>query len=84
MAYCWLKDRTSAAKVANVAKASGSGVRSRMFDDAEIDLTCPQCGHKSMKTIGWIKANDAFTCDGCCDCIQVLTAMSGVQQLAAA
>ncbi len=36
-----------------------------MFENAEIGIRCFRCGHKTKKTIGWIKANDELTCDGC-------------------
>ena len=36
-----------------------------MFDNVEIGIPCPKCGHKTQKTIAWIKANDTFSCDGC-------------------
>jgi transposase-like protein len=35
------------------------------FDDATIDLPCPQCGKKTKKSIGWIKNHANFTCRGC-------------------
>lgn len=31
------------------------------LDSAEIEIPCT-CGHKSKKTIGWIKSNSKFTC----------------------
>lgn len=36
-----------------------------MFEKAEIGIPCPKCGHKTDKTIAWIKANDEVTCGGC-------------------
>jgi transcription elongation factor Elf1 len=36
-----------------------------MFENKTFGLPCPKCGHKTKKTLAWIKANDEFTCDGC-------------------
>ena len=36
-----------------------------MLDKHALDIPCPSCGHKTPKTIGWVKANDHFPCDGC-------------------
>jgi hypothetical protein len=36
--------------------------RLSILDRNPIELTCPQCGHKHQKTIGWLKANDNFAC----------------------
>lgn len=36
-----------------------------MFDKHTLDIACPQCGHSTRQTIGWVKANDAFTCGKC-------------------
>ena len=36
-----------------------------MFDSKSIGLPCPKCGHKTSKTIAWIKAHDEFVCDSC-------------------
>jgi len=35
-----------------------------LFDSAEIDIPCPQCGHKTKKTVGWIKTHHHHVC-GC-------------------
>ncbi len=37
----------------------------RFFDDHEIDVPCPQCGHKTKQSIGWLRANKEMTCVGC-------------------
>jgi transcription elongation factor Elf1 len=37
----------------------------RMFDNQEIGLPCPQCGHKTAKTICWVKTNNTFACESC-------------------
>jgi ribosomal protein L37AE/L43A len=34
------------------------------LDKTEIDITCPKCGRKTKKSIGWIKTNCQFRC-GC-------------------
>lgn len=36
-----------------------------MLDDTEIPVECPECGHKSRKTIGYLKASPEFACPGC-------------------
>lgn len=37
-----------------------------IFDHTSIDLICPGCGHKTPKTIGWLKREpDSFDCSGC-------------------
>ncbi|TIV38923.1 MAG: hypothetical protein E5V91_12305 [Mesorhizobium sp.] len=36
-----------------------------MFDNAEIEIPCPKCRHKTSKTIAWIKAHSDFVCAGC-------------------
>ncbi|GAJ91052.1 hypothetical protein RRH01S_01_05230 [Rhizobium rhizogenes NBRC 13257] len=28
-------------------------------------MPCPNCGHKTKKSIAWLKSNDKFSCDGC-------------------
>ena len=42
-----------------------------MFDDAMIELPCPDCGHKTPKTIGWAKRNNDLVCAGCDETIAV-------------
>jgi len=34
-------------------------------DGAKIEVSCPGCGHKSAKTIGWLKKHNEMTCIGC-------------------
>jgi peptide subunit release factor 1 (eRF1) len=36
-----------------------------MFERAELDIACPQCGQKFKKTVGWLQQNDACACPGC-------------------
>lgn len=33
-----------------------------LLDNAEIKIPCENCGHKTTKTIGWIKSNKEFKC----------------------
>lgn len=35
---------------------------SGLFDNASIDIPCSECGHKTPKTIGWIKRHNNFAC----------------------
>lgn len=32
------------------------------LDSSEIEIPCEKCGHKTKKSIGWIKAHSKFTC----------------------
>ena len=32
------------------------------FDDQTVTIPCSKCGNQHQKTIGWIKANEEFTC----------------------
>ncbi|WP_367354173.1 hypothetical protein [Agrobacterium pusense] len=36
-----------------------------MFEKQTLGLPCPKCGHKTEKTVAWIKSHDDFTCGGC-------------------
>lgn len=36
-----------------------------IFDKGVLGIPCPACGHKTKKTIAWIKANEQMICDGC-------------------
>ncbi len=42
-----------------------------MFEDAEIGIPCPKCGHETKQTVGWLKANTEFTCPSCGSVIEV-------------
>jgi hypothetical protein len=33
-----------------------------MFDSAQIEIPCSQCGRKTKKTVGWLKTNSTLTC----------------------
>ena len=32
------------------------------LDGQSVEIPCPSCGHKTAKTVGWLKANHHFTC----------------------
>lgn len=32
------------------------------FDQFELTTACPRCGHKTKKSIGWLKRHPRFTC----------------------
>ena len=36
-----------------------------LFDNAELAIPCPQCGHEAEKTIGWLKSHEQMTSPGC-------------------
>ncbi len=36
-----------------------------MFDKRALDIPCPQCGHKTQKSVAWLRDNSDFTCVGC-------------------
>jgi len=42
-----------------------------MFEKQTLGLPCPKCGHKTEKTVAWIKAHDDFTCDGCSSVVRM-------------
>ena len=44
-----------------------------MFDDADIELSCPGCGHKMTKTLGWITSHKELVCTGCGETITLET-----------
>ena len=31
------------------------------FDEFDLPLTCPHCGHKRAKSVGWLKRHPQFT-----------------------
>ena len=33
------------------------------LDDQTIDISCPHCGKKHQKSLGWLKTNDHIACD---------------------
>ena len=44
-----------------------------MFENANIDLNCPGCGHKMTKTLGWITSHKQMLCSGCGETIHLDT-----------
>jgi len=33
-----------------------------MFNDIDITVPCPHCGHKTKKRVSWLKTNDKLAC----------------------
>jgi hypothetical protein len=33
-----------------------------LFDNAEIEIPCENCSHKTKKTIGWVKTHNKLIC----------------------
>lgn len=44
-----------------------------MFDNADIELSCPGCSHKVTKTLGWITSHKEFVCSGCGETVTLET-----------
>lgn len=42
-----------------------------VFDDAEIGVPCPGCGHKNPKKISWIKTHTQMVCAGCGETVTI-------------
>jgi hypothetical protein len=42
-----------------------------MFEQAELGIECPKCGHENKKTVAWIKAHNSLTCAGCNETIRL-------------
>jgi uncharacterized Zn finger protein len=36
-----------------------------MFDNEEIGIPCPECGHETSRPVAWVKANDELPCRRC-------------------
>lgn len=36
-----------------------------VFDERELPVTCPGCGHKHVKTVRWLRDHQEITCAGC-------------------
>ena len=36
-----------------------------MLDDVELDITCPECGHKNVTTLRKLKSRPDFACSRC-------------------
>lgn len=69
-----LRARTGNLRRASPLQASAPPSRSEtaktpmegtVFEDHELSIPCPQCGHETKKTIGWLKSNSEFTSAGC-------------------
>ncbi len=41
------------------------------LDAAEIELTCPQCGHQFKETLGRLKNDPKLVCPGCSSTIAI-------------
>jgi len=59
-----------------------------LFDEQSLSIPCPQCGHETAQTIGWIKANGDFNCAGCGQAItldseELLGALNEIDEIAA-
>lgn len=37
----------------------------RVFDDAEANLACPNCGQRTEQTVGWLHTHDEAICPRC-------------------
>ena len=37
----------------------------RLFDDAEVTVACPTCGHETEQTVGWLHTHDEAICPDC-------------------
>ncbi len=42
-----------------------------MFENVELGIPCPGCGHKTPKSIGFIRANSVLVCAGCNEVVTV-------------
>jgi ribosomal protein S27E len=42
-----------------------------MFENASVDLSCPGCGNKMPKTLGWITSHKEIVCSGCGETIHL-------------
>ena len=36
-----------------------------LADDLKFPIDCPHCGHKSQKSVAWLKRHREFECPGC-------------------
>lgn len=37
----------------------------RIFENAEIEITCPGCSHRTKQTVGWLRNHEQMRCGGC-------------------
>ena len=42
-----------------------------IFDQGKVAIPCPNCGHKTEKTVQWLKARNKFTCAECSRIVEV-------------
>ncbi|UOK72992.1 phage terminase large subunit family protein [Ancylobacter polymorphus] len=42
-----------------------------LFDNAEIAVPCPQCGHENKETLGRLKHDPQIVCGGCAEVITI-------------
>ena len=35
-----------------------------LFEDHELEIPCPGCGHKTKQTIAWVKTHTEYVCSG--------------------
>lgn len=40
-------------------------MREGFFDGAEMNVPCPNCGHETAQTLGWLKRSPQWLCEGC-------------------
>ncbi len=36
-----------------------------ILDRTQIEISCPGCGYKTAKTVGWLRKNTKLACPGC-------------------
>ena len=41
------------------------------FDSFEVEIICPQCGHRHGKTIGWLRGHGNLICEGCDNAVEL-------------
>ncbi len=50
---------------------SALNLSAAMFDNEEIYIPCPGCGHEISKTVDWVKTNDELSCKRCGSVIEL-------------
>ncbi len=56
-----------------------------MFEDVELDITCPGCGHKNVTTLRKLKARPGFACSKCDELLEIdIAELTGVVKQAVA
>jgi transcription elongation factor Elf1 len=51
------------------------------LEDKPLEFTCPRCGTKAIKTLGWLQANESVICAGCGNTIHLEADRSSVRAL---